>query len=178
MMDVCTSSPLLDEILRPFGSRIGEDFNGYRHHAYRVLNFCRALSGGEVPEVLIVAAAFHDVGIWTHRTFDYLEPSAEEARHYLCAHGRGDRVEAAQSVIRTHHALRPCRGAHAAHGEIFRRADLADVSLGTIRFGMPKHFITEVRRAFPDAGFHWRLVQLAGRQFLRTPLTPLPMLRW
>lgn len=177
-MDVCTSSPLLDEILRPFRARIGEDFTGYRHHAYRVLNFCRALGEGDVPEPLVVAAAFHDIGIWTHHTFDYLEPSAAEAGHYLCAHGRNDRVEEVQSVIRTHHAIRPCRGTHAAQAEIFRRADLTDVSLGTIRFGTPKRFVAEVRRVFPDAGFHWRLVRLTGRQFLRTPLTPLPMLRW
>lgn len=157
---------------------MGGDLRGYRNHAYRVLNFCRALGEGDVPENLIVAAAFHDIGIWTHRTFDYLEPSAEEARNYLCAHDGGDRVDAVQSVIRTHHAIRPCRGPHAPQAEIFRRADLADVSLGTLRFGMPKRFVAEVQRAFPHAGFHWRLVQLAGRQFLRTPLRPLPMLRW
>ena len=179
-MDVCTSWPLLDEILRSFRARVGADFAGYRNHTYRVLNFCRAFGGpaDDVPETLVVAAGFHDIGIWTDRTFDYLEPSAGQAQQYLCAHGFDDRVDEVQSVIRTHHAIRRCRGAHAAHAEVFRRADLVDVSLGLIRFGAPGDFVAEVRRAFPDAGFHRRLVQLTARQFLRTPLTPLPMVRW
>ena len=83
-----------------------------------------------------------------------------------------------QSVIRMHHKLRPCDGVHAVQAEPFRRADLVDVSLGVVRFGLSRDYVAQVQRALPDHGFHWRLVQLAGRQFLKTPLSPLPMLRW
>jgi hypothetical protein len=30
-----------------------------------------------------IAAAFHDLGIWTHQTFKYLERSINQAREYL-----------------------------------------------------------------------------------------------
>jgi len=30
---------------------------------------------------------------------------------------------------------------------------------------------------WPDAGFHWRLLELTVDRFLKHPLTPLPMVR-
>jgi putative acetyltransferase len=71
--------------LEPVGSSIrghrealGHDLPAYENHVVRVLRFVAAL-GGELSEPLVVAAAFHDLGIWTARTFDYLEPSVELA---------------------------------------------------------------------------------------------------
>lgn len=174
-----TRVPLVDEVLGPYRARIGEDWAGYRNHVLRVLNFCRALSGEDaLPEALVVAAAFHDLGIWSDGTFDYIEPSAAHAASWLHSRGRPGEVDAVQSVIRMHHKLRPCDGVHAVQAEPFRRADLVDVSLGVVRFGLSRDYVAQVQRALPDHGFHWRLVQLAGRQFLKTPLSPLPMLRW
>ena len=174
-----TRVPLVDEALAPYRARIGEDWDGYRNHVLRVLNFCRALSGEHaLPDTLVVAAAFHDLGIWSDGTFDYLEPSAAHAASWLHSHGRHGEVDAVQEVIRMHHKLRACDGAHAAQAEPFRRADLVDVSLGLVRFGLTREYVARVQRALPDCGFHWRLVRLAGRQCLKTPLSPLPMLRW
>ena len=62
--------------------------------------------------------------------------------------------------------------------ETFRRADWIDVSNGMLRFGLPRAVVREVRRTFPDAGFHRRLLQLTLRRFRRHPLSPLPMMRW
>ncbi len=45
---------------------------------------------------------------------------------------------------------------------LFRRADLADFSLGLIRGGVPGAIMRAVKAAFPNAGFHKRLMQLAG----------------
>jgi hypothetical protein len=36
---------------------------------------------------LVIAACFHDLGIWTDHTFDYLSPSAGLARDYLQRYG-------------------------------------------------------------------------------------------
>jgi hypothetical protein len=52
------------------------------------------------------------------------------------------------------------------------------VSLGAIRFGVPRAFVRDVKAAFPDRGFHGTLVALAARQLVKTPLRPLPMIRW
>jgi len=80
----------VNTILHTHAAVLGQDFAGYRNHVYRVLNLCRYIAGGSRVEVdtLAVAAAFHDLGIWTHGTFDYIGPSAELARTYLLSHAR------------------------------------------------------------------------------------------
>ena len=77
-----TAIGTLDEILRAHASALGHDFTAYRNHAYRVANLCVAQSAGDPPQIekAAIAAAFHDLGIWTHRSFDYLPPSVELAR--------------------------------------------------------------------------------------------------
>jgi len=50
---------------------IGRDITAYRNHTYRVLNLCVAQSSNalEQLEKIAIAAAFHDLGIWTDSTF-------------------------------------------------------------------------------------------------------------
>ena len=72
-----TSLPTLDAVLVAHAAALGDDFTGYRNHAYRVANLTIALSSfdADAVEQIALAAAFHDLGIWTDCTFDYLEPS-------------------------------------------------------------------------------------------------------
>ena len=74
----------LDRVLETHAVELGDDFTAYRNHAYRVVNLCVALApcGDAALEKVALAAAFHDLGIWTARTFDYLAPSIDLA----CAH--------------------------------------------------------------------------------------------
>ena len=73
-MIVETHFALVDEILAGWKSRIGDDYAGYGNYVYRVLNFCFALRDCDAEErhKLTVAAAFHDLGIWSEGTVDYL----------------------------------------------------------------------------------------------------------
>lgn len=167
-------------MLAEHAAALGGDFAAYRNHVCRVLNFCRALEGGDdgLPEALAVAAACHDLGIWTARTFDYLEPSVVLAAAELACRGRSGLLPEAAAIIRNHHKLSPYRGQFAARVEAFRLADRVDLSLGALRAGLPRDFVAAVRAAFPNAGFHRRLAQLTARQFARSPWRPLPMMRW
>jgi hypothetical protein len=169
----------VDETLGRFREPLGPDALGYRNHVCRVLAFVSGLLlGRPLPEPLLQAAVFHDLGIWTDRTFDYLAPSRRLAAAAIAASATPGIAAEVETVIEQHHKLTRYRGAFEATVETFRRADLVDVSLGLVRFGLEGTFVAAVRRDFPDAGFHWRLVELTGRQFLRSPLRPLPMLRW
>lgn len=172
--------PKVDEILELHREALGADLVGYRNHVTRVLHFLFALQPSlrDAGERLLVAAAFHDLGIWTARTFDYLDPSCDLAREYLSAAGGGAHGPEVELVIRQHHKLRAYRGPFVLSVESFRRADLVDVSLGLVRFGLPSGLVRAVRAAFPNAGFHVRLLALTGRQIARSPLRPLPMIRW
>ncbi len=182
------SAPLLepaivarvDGELEGFREALGPDAAAYRNHVCRVLAFAARLlpPGRPIPEPLVFAGIFHDLGIWTDRTFDYLGPSRRLAATAMEGAGRPGLAAEVEAVIEYHHKLTPYRGAFEAGVEVFRRADLVDVSLGLVRFGLPGPFVSRVRREFPNAGFHRRLVELTFRQLLRTPLRPLPMLRW
>ena len=52
---------------------------------YIVFSTSRILAGNGAnsDSKIAVAAVFHDIGIWSNKTFDYLEPSVALAREYL-----------------------------------------------------------------------------------------------
>jgi hypothetical protein len=62
--------------------------------------------------------------------------------------------------------------------EIFRRADLADFSLGMILCDAPAQFMRRLKHQFPNAGFHMMLMKAAGGWFARHPLSPPPFMKW
>lgn len=167
--------PLLTTILETHRAALGADFVAYRNHCTRVAAMTPAASADDVAKVQI-AAAFHDLGIWTHHTFDYLEPSAALARDWLAAHDRLAWADEIAAMIHWHHRIRPAPGSALVEG--FRRADWCDVLWGWWRFGVPRDRVRAARASHPDAGFHWKLVQLTVGQMLREPWRPLPMLRW
>jgi len=126
---------------------------------------------------IAIAAAFHDLGIWTAQTWDYLEPSGELARSYLSRNGRHEWIDEITESIAYHHKITPV-SSRPPLVEALRRADLADVSLGLLRSGLAANEVEAIRSEFPNAGFHVRLVQLGCAGALRHPLRPLPMMRW
>ncbi len=174
-------TPTLDELFAPWVETLGKDYTAYRHHVERLLALCALLAtraGVHLdPVALRVAAVYHDLGIWSDGTFDYLAPSAARARAWLEAEGHAGLTPQVTAMIAQHHKVRPA-GPADDPVEIFRRADWMDVSLGLLNAGLPRAHYRELLRQNPDAGFHWRLVQLSCKQALTNPLKPLPMFRW
>jgi hypothetical protein len=144
-------------------------------------------------EKIAVAAVFHNLGIWTNHTFDYIAPSVALARDHLAARGMAGWIPEIEAMIVNHHKITPSRAnphpSTIARGalsgvegqslvESFRRADWIDVTRGLRRFGLPRTFIAAVAATWPNAGFHRRLVMLTIDRFWKHPLTPLPMVKW
>jgi hypothetical protein len=177
MTTVLTDLPLLEGLLDAHAEAIGLDLPAYRNHCFRVVNLCLAVHGDDPPsrDKAQVAAAFHDLGIWTHRTFDYLAPSAELARQYLRQSGREAWQDEVVAMITEHHKLRPAAGDLV---DAFRRADWMDVSLGLLQARLPPGFMAALKREFPNRGFHRRLLQLGLQRLRSHPLSPLPMMKW
>ena len=175
-----TALPTLDALLAAHAMQLGDDATGYRHHAYRVANFYWQLSPGdaEMLEKLSIAVAFHDLGIWTARTFDYLPPSRVLARDHLRTIGRPEWRTDVDAMIDHHHRIRRMPPSTQASVETFRRADWIDVSLGVMRVCLPAGAIRAVMAALPNAGLHRRLASLTLGRPYRPPLSPLPMMRW
>lgn len=168
---------LIEDVLGGHEAALGDDLAGYRGHVYRTFNFAWALAGYPRDSLgIALAASFHDLGLWTARTFDYLEPSVRRALEYTSTRRLPVDTPALERVIEHHHQLTPCR--HDAAVEAFRRADLVDLSWGWVSFGLPRELVSEAHLAFPNAGFHRCLWRVGWRWVLTHPLRPLPMLRW
>lgn len=173
-----THNNTLDTILSSYQQQIGNDFVGYRNHCYRVLNFYNwLLIKNHQPvdlEQAAIALAFHDIGIWTAQTVDYLPPSECEAQAYCQQNQRPD-ADKIIAMIGEHHKISAY--SQDLQVELFRQADLVDFSLGLIRKGVEKSFISQTKRAFPNAGFHQRLVVLGLQHLWKNPLNPVPMMK-
>ena len=172
-----TENSTLDAVLNAHALALGGDFTGYRNHAYRVMNLCLALSPSGDRKKIALTAAFHDLGIWTAATFDYIPPSVELASAHLVASGRSSWAPEIETTIREHHKLTRYRPHPDWLVEPFRKADLIDVSRGLVTFGLPHPLIKDVFAQWPSAGFHKRLVQLSLNRLVSHPLSPLPMVR-
>jgi hypothetical protein len=172
-----TSNELIEEVLEKYRPAILDDYELYRNHVYRVFSNCLLLDN-EVAnhEKFAIAAVFHDIGIWTNQTFDYLEPSELQAILYLTDIGKTEWIEEITSMIHWHHKLTSYKGNHQKIVNTFRKADWIDISLGLITFRQRDN-IRVARRNFPNLGFHLFLIKQTIRRFLKHPLSPLPMLR-
>jgi hypothetical protein len=172
--------PLLEEILDNWKKELGNDYLGYKNHLYRMINFCFALRPcyPEARQKIIIAACFHDLGIWTSHTFDYLPPSVDLAKAYLRQNNLEQWSPEIELMILMHHKLRKYQDERYLLVELFRQGDLVDFSLGLVTCGLPRAYIKSVKNRFPNAGFHKRLVQLELSWFSRHPLNPTPVLKW
>lgn len=178
-MDLLLRHPILDDVLAEHAFALGNSRVAYQGHAYRVFNVARRLLGSDArDDELAIAAAFHDIGIWTDHTFDYLAPSIDVATRWLDRTGRSDAQQplgkTIAAIIDDHHRL---RRVDTPIVDAFRRADLVDVTRGVLRQGVDRNFLRELTAAFPYEGFHGILLRTAVSWFIRHPLRPLPMLK-
>jgi len=177
--DLITQLPRVEQLFDHYAERFGKQQTAYRNHVYRLVNLVmaqRPLNNEELDK-LQVAAFFHDAGIWLAGTFDYLQPSARLAEHYLQKEQLEDWNHDVHDMIMNHHKLSRFSTNPLELTEAFRRADWIDVSLGILRFGVPAARIRLIKHGFPNAGFHLLLLKLSGQQILSQPWRPLPMLK-
>lgn len=174
----------VDSLLEPWSEQLAADREPYTNHVMRVLLLCdevsvAAIGGGTPPsqrQEFLVAGVFHDLGIWSDGTWDYLPPSIERAREHLESIDCEDLVPTVSQMIEQHHKLRSA-GFSDDPVEVFRRADTIDVLLGARRFGMPRSRYREILREFPDKGFHASLVRRTIARLGEKPKSPLPMFK-
>lgn len=161
-IDIVTRSEGIELWLAPYREVLDADFDGYRGHVYRVLSYAMHFLGPAHPRRREVEAAlaFHDIGLWTAGTLDYLGPSIAEADKDL----EGSDLDGAlvRAAIRNHHKVTPYRGPHAEVVNAVRRADWVDASRGRLRKGLTRAQIAAVEAAIPNAGFHAALDRLTG----------------
>lgn len=169
---------LIEELLLKFKPVTGRDYERYRNHVYRVfLNCTLRDNAGHNEEKYAVAAVFHDIGIWTNHTFDYLQPSIEQLKVYLYSKEKQVWEEEISKMIYWHHKITRYQGPFDKTVETFRKADWMDVSLGLLHFDADKKKIKEYKKHFPNRGFHLFLVRQTLKNFIKHPLNPIPVFK-
>ena len=178
-MDVCNYEIYrLKSVLNGFKYSLKNDFVLYFNHVNRVFEYCKVLDTEEsnYPKYAI-AAIFHDLGIWTENTFDYLDPSIRLAEKYLISIGKKEWIEEVSIMIDMHHKTTSYNGKYSDTVETFRQADWADVSLGVVRFNLSLKEFRKINDQFPNKGFHVFLVKQTLLRLMTNPFNPLPMFK-
>ena len=169
---------VIDEILENYQTDIGADINKYRNHVYRVYQLCLLLDNKiENQEKYAITAAFHDIGIWSDQTFDYLAPSIARMQEYLKMEGKSEWTDEISYMINMHHKISSYSGKYKNTVETFRKADWVDVSMGVLNFNIKKSQIRLLTKEFPTLGFHHFLVVQTTKNFFKHPFNPLPMFK-
>lgn len=169
---------IIENILRQYHEELGQDFEKYYNHVYRIYNICLSLdSKKENRDKYAIAAAYHDLGIWTSKTFDYLEPSIALAHQYLKKTDNKNWTDEITLMIDMHHKRSKYIGLHQKVVETFRRADWIDVTKCKKSFGFGKTKYREIVNNYPYLGLHKFLIFQTLKNFIKAPLNPLPMFK-
>jgi len=167
----------IDQILTSYKEVLKDDFQIYKNHVYRIYNYATLFDTDTGNyEKYAIAAAFHDIGIWTH-SFDYLEPSIKLASEYLIETGKEDWIKEVALLIDNHHKMSVYKGDFQYTVEVFRKADWIDVVMGVKRFGLDKSAYKSIQKQLSNKGFHWFLIKQSLKYFIKHPLNPLPMFK-
>lgn len=169
---------IIEDTLSQYEYVLGKEFETYRNHVYRIFNICTLIdSSSENQLKYAIAAIFHDLGIWTDKTFDYLEPSIALAEIYLVRIGKIEWLNEIKLMIDMHHKRSKYRGEYENTVETFRKADWIDVTKGRKSFGFNSEKYLLIVKSFPYLGLHKFLILQTFKNFIKSPFNPLPMFK-
>lgn len=167
----------IEGILQYYTKALGDDYNAYRNHVYRVYHMSIIYFNKEIDakeeELFSIACTFHDLGKWTHHTMDYISRSADLAENYMSQNGLRNTDTVKQMII-GHHSIRP--NLH-DRSEALRKADLLDLTFGKIRSGLPHNLYLNILEEFPTLNFQKKMFIALFKYALRHPLRPFPMIK-
>lgn len=161
------STPLVDIILQENASALGEARDGYRNHIKRVLTYALHLLPADAGyrEEMEVALAYHDLGVWTHGTLAYLEPSIDSCLNDPVVAELGLDRNLITNIIEYHHKFTSFRGPNADIVNAVRKGDWIDVTRGRMKKGVDESFILKTMQAHPDLGFRAALRTALKRNY-------------
>lgn len=142
-------------------------------HSVRVFLIAQRLARNELDrELLLCASLLHDIGLYPSVPGDgpYVSDGRRLAGALLAPHGWApERLERLEIAVERHHNWRP-QSAAGDEVELIRRADLVELSAGTVRFGLSRSWLRALAGSWPRRGFYGGLVRLLTPIVLRHPL--------
>jgi hypothetical protein len=164
----------LDDELFSVAGSVSNEFKAYRNHCLRVLTFTNYFLPDFVKEKIpnamdlaAIALAYHDVGLWTDKELDYLEPSKVRMGKALeNSTFSPQELKIMEEIILEHHKASDFSGLSEAENELVnavRKADWTDNSMGVVRFGLPAALLEAAYDEVDEAGFHQILMDVLVR---------------
>ena len=162
---VISNNKVVEEYLGRYKEVIGEDYEGYRNHIYRVLTYSMHYMGDKQEALPLVAIAlvYHDIGLWTAGRLNYLEPGIDLLTKECTPKYSPLEVELMNDIIDFHHKVTPYVGNNADIINAVRKADWIDATLTIVNHGMSQENTKLVRNALPNAGFHKTLANFGPK---------------
>lgn len=170
----------IEKIISPYKNLIGKAYLPYKNHVHRIALLTLELKRNvenEDKEKIAIAAVHHDIGIWTAKTFDYLEPSIKTAKKYLIENNSEDWIDEISMIIEMHHKRSVYKGIFSDSVESFRRADLIDITKGKKDFGIDTNFLEKNYQNYPMMGFRGLIFKKFIKNLFLHPFNPLPMMK-
>ena len=187
-IEILKESEIIESQLSNYKQLLGDDYLGYRNHLYRVLTYANWFLGGRPSklnnnkywELLQIALVYHDIGLWTHKQLNYLQPSVDLAIRSLAASEKiydTSDVRIVKDMITYHHKITYFNGFDSNHPntpypggkealdiiDAFRKADWIDATHTIITKDMPINNINKVVSELPDLGFYNTLLGFGQR---------------
>ena len=70
---IISEHPTVEELLTVHKDVIGNDYDAYRGHIYRVLTYSIHILGTKGPiDIIAAALVYHDIGLWTDKMLNYI----------------------------------------------------------------------------------------------------------
>ena len=167
---------ILDEQLKFVQDAVGTDFEGYRNHCLRTLTFVYHQMPDSVfdkqPNILdivSVALAFHNVGMWTLEPRDYKNHSIAVMEQHVKKEGKWDNtsINMMREIILLHDLFGQYKdGESEWMNEMIntvRHAYWADTTVGFIRGEMHASIVEAAYKKVPDAGYHNVITSMTSR---------------
>ena len=165
-------------LLNGYKADLDNDYETYHNHCQRIYYNAVLMDSTEAnKEKYAIAATFHDLGIWTANTFDYLDPSIELCKQYLIANHKANWIDEITLMIDMHHKRSYYKGEYELTVETFRKADWIDVTKRLKKYNANKKQLKIIKKSFKNKGFHRFLAWQSVKNFFKHPLNPLPMFK-
>eukprot|EP01083_Nonionella_stella_P017752 49731_1 len=180
-------------------SKHGEiEYEAYRRHLYRNLNYALYLLDGGNPtfrknrakymELMEVAEVYHDIGLWSGDAVNHVYPSIAFMNKQNFTETSNnkyseDDIELIYDMAKYHHKLTAFSSGDKLHDSIvnaFREANFVDLSEGYLKWGIPARIVRKVRETIPDThpGFHDILTRVGKHNYIRTAIEVAKMTTW
>lgn len=168
-IEIIDDNEQVEKLLTKYTNALGDDYDSYKAHIYRVLTYSIHFLEGDTSNLNIIASAlvFHDIGLWADKQLGYIKPSCKRAKAILKTQSFTPRqISLAQDIIYWHHKFTDYESDDPYFDRIInavRKADWIDATGGLIKHGMPASHINKVNKAIPVDGFHQRLLVVSKK---------------